>query len=666
VRAARSCWVVVALLVVALFAVGLPAQYHRLVELRGPDPMGGRAADTVHRIEAGGWSVHEYAGVVLALDIALAVGFVALGVLVFRVRGRDPWTLAYALAMVAFGCSFSLVPQAWGEEHPAGSLLVDLVTWSALTGGVMVLLLFPDGRPATSWVPLVVAGYAVWEAARLAGVAALDSTGFAVSVVVGVAVIVASAVRYRRAASSERDQLRWAAGGIVVGLGGFVLFGYVVPVAGLIDTASGSTGALALTGCLFGSLLAIPAGMTVALVRSRLWDVDLVVNRALVYGALSLAVVLGYGCLGYAAARLSRTGGIVVMVAASLVITLVLHPARTLLQRRVNRWMYGRRDDPRGALALLGERLSDDVDSDAALETVGATVQEVLRLRAARVRLAGESPDPPGERPASYDVAMQIVHAGEQVGVLEVATRRGESLGRRERTLLRELAAACGPAVASVRLTRELRRSRERLVVAREAERKRLRDDLHDGVGPSVASLMLQAGALRRRLPPGSELDAALVRLRADAAALVGEIRGLVRGLRPPVLDDRGLDGAVQDLAIGLRDAGIATTVEIAGSLTELPEAVELALYRIVQEACTNVVRHADGCRICLRALGDDVTLSVVDDGCGLRPGRHPGLGLTTMRGRAAELGGRCEVRRRPAGGTEVRVVLPARLVHDG
>jgi signal transduction histidine kinase len=207
----------------------------------------------------------------------------------------------------------------------------------------------------------------------------------------------------------------------------------------------------------------------------------------------------------------------------------------------------------------------------------------------------------------------------------------------------------------------DLQRSRERLVLAREEERRRLRRDLHDGLGAQLAALNVQAGVLRtliQRDPAAA--DAAAVELRAELRASIANIRRLVYDLRPRALDELGLLAALRESATQYAAGGPAISVEAPENLPPLPAAVEVAVYRIVQEALANVVRHAHATR-CMVQLGLDggLDLTVADDGTGLSPNGSAGVGLITMRERAAELGGTCVVRPGPTGGTEVRVYLP-------
>jgi signal transduction histidine kinase len=211
-----------------------------------------------------------------------------------------------------------------------------------------------------------------------------------------------------------------------------------------------------------------------------------------------------------------------------------------------------------------------------------------------------------------------------------------------------------------VALTADLRRSRERIVTAREEERRRLRRDLHDGLGPTLAAITVRAGATARLAEDRPELAVeSLLTIAEDAQAAVGEVRRLVHELRPPALDELGLAGALRSQAEKFAPA-LDVTVDSRGDLSALPAAVEVAAYRIACEALSNAARHAVAQLATVRLeAADDLKLEICDDGRGIPPDRQSGVGLTSMRERAAELGAQVAVRPRDGGGTTVSAVFP-------
>ncbi|MDQ3793410.1 MAG: sensor histidine kinase, partial [Actinomycetota bacterium] len=376
---------------------------------------------------------------------------------------------------------------------------------------------------------------------------------------------------------------------------------------------------------------------------------------------------------------LQLRGNLIISLLATGLAAVIFQPLRDRLQRGANRLMYGERDDPYAVLSRLGGRLESTLAHDAMLPAVTRTVREALKLPYAEIQLKREdgfetaaAVGDPGENA----LHLPLVYGGETVGRLVLRPRAGEEgFADAERRLLEDLAHQIGASAhaalmtdEALRLSADLQRSRERLVEAREEERRRLRRDLHDGLGPQLSSQALTIDAVRalmRRDPDAAE--ELLLDLKAEAQDAVTDIRRLVYGLRPPALDDLGLLGALRESAAQYGAKGLRISLEAPESLPPLSAAVEVAAYRIAQEALTNVARHA-GARTCTVSLAIEKTgvlcIEVRDDGRGIPdPQAHSavraGVGLTSMRERATELGGSLVVEPLPEGGTRVRARLP-------
>jgi signal transduction histidine kinase len=258
------------------------------------------------------------------------------------------------------------------------------------------------------------------------------------------------------------------------------------------------------------------------------------------------------------------------------------------------------------------------------------------------------------------------VYRGEQIGRLLVTPRRvGGQLSDRDRRLLADLAHPVALTVNAVELSARLQRVREQLVTTREEERRRLRRDLHDGLGPTLAGMVMQLDAasnVLRRDP--DRVEPVLAGLRSVAQEAVGDIRRLVYELRPPALDELGLIGAIREctdrFSCGEGQEGLAVSLRAPASMPALPAAVEVAALRIVQEAIANIARHAHA-RSCLVRVTTNGTLEVEirDDGVGLPADHRHGVGLTSMSERAYEVGGTCTITSTAGGGTVVLASLP-------
>ena len=413
--------------------------------------------------------------------------------------------------------------------------------------------------------------------------------------------------------------------------------------------------------------------------RYRLSDIDLLINRTLVYLALTICVVGLYvvvvGCLGL---LFHTTTNLLISLLTTGVVAVLFQPLRARLQRVVNRMLYGHRDEPYAVIANLGRRLESTLAPDTVLPTIVETVAHALKLPYVAITLRHHD----GFRvAAAYGhaqptiVILPLRYQAELVGQLLLGQRTpGEAFSSTDRQLLEMLADRAGAAAHAVRLTTDLQQltvdlqaTRERLVNAREEERRRLRRDLHDGIGPTLASLTQRLDLARALVLPDPQAAQTLLReLKGQTRATIADIRHLVYALRPPVLDELGLVSAIHEHAaqIGTPDA-LHVTVLAPPTLPALPAAVEVAAYRIVLEAVTNVVRHAQArtCIIDITLVTHDtrhtLCLEVRDDGAGIPDDQRTGVGIQSMYERSAELGGVCTVSSLPTRGTRVCAWLP-------
>lgn len=486
-------------------------------------------------------------------------------------------------------------------------------------------------------------------------------------------------IRLRRAQGDARDQVKWLVYGVALGMLIAVL-GNILPFAAGLDSApelSIIAGAVA--------PVAIIAAVGIAIVRHRLYDINLLINRTLVYSVLTALIVAMYVlAVGSLGALFQTRGSLVVSLVATGIVAVCFQPLRDWLQRAVNRLMYGERDNPYAVLSRLGKRLEEAVAPDAILATLLETVAQSLNLPYAAIVLgAPEAPRTTATygQPTAKPEQFALVFQGEILGQLLVGPRAyGETFNQSERTLLATIARQAGVAVHAAQLTMDLQRSRMQLVTAREEERRRLRRDLHDGLGPTLAALHLQTGAVRRLIRSNPDTAEGMVDdVRTEMQGLIEAIRQLAYALRPPALDEIGLAGAIQGRAANLSQCdnsdnsdnseksderahrGVRIHVE-APHLPPLPAAVEVAAYHIVQEALLNVVRHAQAtdCTVRLEWVDDLAGLSVeiVDNGQGA-PEYHAGVGIVSMRERATEIGGWCTIQPRAEGGTIVHARFP-------
>lgn len=422
--------------------------------------------------------------------------------------------------------------------------------------------------------------------------------------------------------------------------------------------------------------LLMPISIAVAILRYQLFDIDLMINRTLVYVALTSGVV-GIYALGVGALSLlfQSSGNLIVSLLATGLAALLFQPLRARLQRGVNRLMYGERDDPYAVLSHLGQRLEASISPDGILPTVVATISETLKLPYVAIDLiAGDLYDPV----ASYGLAptqkefgqlvIPLVYQNETIGRLILAPRSsGEYFTREEQRLLTDIARQVGVAAQTVQLTGHLQRSRRRIVTTLEEERRRLRRDLHDGLGPQLASVIIKIDAARNLLKQDpEEVEPLLRQLKVETRSALTDLRRIAYDLRPPALDELGLIPALHERVASLNQHS-TTRITFNASKNDqpLPAAVEVAAYRIAMEAVTNVMHHAqaENCRVTIRT-DQKLELEICDDGNGIPSDFRLGVGLRSMRERAAELGGTCMITNLKNGGTRVLATLPLNNFH--
>jgi signal transduction histidine kinase len=638
------------------------------------------------------WPVND--GSPLGVLPVLPLAMVGMFLTARRRGGLVGWLLlAGGIALVANG---ALSPDAHRvAPHNVTAAWLGLVSGFFLSQWFVILAavvpLFPEGRlPGPRWRPLM-------------AVAALASVFFALSILIPwsdasgtcrsgtcdatmhslenpmgikvlaplsvlfpvamllVAIVVAGGVgsllfRWLRCEPTERTQLAWLL--------------WAVGTSAAISAAAAGTQALSdsyrpwLDIVIFAPwTLLVPLAIAVAVSRSRLYDIDLVVSRSLAYGTLIIVLAGIYAAAVAVAGTLMA--GAVPSLAAAVLVAVCLAPLRDRLQRGANRLVYGQRDEPYQALASMARRLEGQIPPTEVVNSVVEGVANALRLpyvaltvpRPGQTALVASRGEPGGDR---FEV--ELIHRADVVGRLAVSAPSGQRLQGREQRLLADLARHAAAVIAAARLTVELEASRDRLAVVREQERRRIWSELHDGLGPLLTGVSFGLEAARNQVQGHTRAEQLLGELGGQVRDAIGDVRRMVQELRPPALAEHGLGIAVEHLTRALADAaGFEAEVRTTGCFDLLPAPLELAAYRIATEAVTNAARHANPTRVsvCIDATDDTLSIEVADDGIGLPEGHRPGGGLATMRQRAIELGGTCTVVRDDEGGTVVLASLP-------
>ena len=462
--------------------------------------------------------------------------------------------------------------------------------------------------------------------------------------------MVTAIVRHRRSTGAERDQMRWLVWAVLV-------MALILAITTVADLGSAIDSVIVVV-----AVLPVVA-MTVGVVRPTVVPVENLLVRTLVLGLVALCL-LGLDLL--VVEVLSRMlGGLDQrqLVTVVLLVTAIGYgPLRHRLYRLVQGWILGSRGNRYDVVAGLAASLESIDDGPAQFGAVAQAVADAFGVDYVSVevdRSGGERLTATrGVRPREVRT-LPITYRDTVVGRLVLPARGLRSrLSAKDESLLGDLIRQAATAARTSSLAEDLQASRERLVNAREEERRRIRRDLHDGLGPSLAGIVYQLETARLLVDDQPErVDAMLTQVGAQVQDTVADIRRLVHELRPPALDDRGLVGAIRQLA---ETQPIPVEVDADG-LGPMSAAVEVAAYRIVAESLTNVVRHAEAgtARVRLEVAGGDLVVEIADDGIGIGEDVQAGVGLLSVRERAAELGGRADVECPPSGGTVVRAVLP-------
>ena len=657
-----------------------------------------------------GYSDYGTVGLIVSVGSGLAFALVGGLILFYRPQNRIGWLCLWtgiglptvAAIDIYISCGLAGHFATWG---------IGYLTWFIYSFGFILILvpmfillpmLYPDGHfLSPRWRGLAISGLAVMGVASVGlsllpdfsrdnsfeafypvanpiGLAQLPTWWYSVfSTTLSMTVfflcfagIASMIVRLKRSEGDERQQMKWLAyflaTAVVVQLLFFELPGaYLYPW--IFDTIWYELIVLIV-------FLGFPSIIGLAIFKYRLYAIDVVINRTLVYGGLTLAVVLFYVLtVGLLSQLFHTSSNLIISLIATGLIAIAFHPVREYLQHNVNRLMFGQRDDPYAVLSHLSQQLQTTAVPAETLTSIVETIAGTLKLPYVAIELVEQDAQighaSYGE-PVAEIVKLPLRYQKESVGRLLVSPRApGEKFTAKEQQLLADIAAQTGAVASATRLTLALQRSREKLVLAREEERRRIRRDLHDGLGPTLASQTLKLDAVLDLLVDDPNAAGQQVKqLKSQTQQMVVDIRRLVYELRPPALDELGLLEALRAHVAQMSGANGRLHIVIEATpepLPSLPAAIEVAAYRIALEAVTNVIRHAQArdCRIHFIISKDEppasLILTVTDDGIGLPANLQSGVGLISMRERAEELGGTCEVGSNQRGGTRITAALP-------
>jgi signal transduction histidine kinase len=642
-------------------------------------------------------------------DVLFTVVFGSMGALGAVIASRQPgnpigWL--FLLTTIAGGVLF-VTEEYWryalDQEPPLPGAgwarwLSDWV-WGALLSVplVFVPLFFPDGRlPSRRWRPFAwfAVGYVAFAILTFAldpspggplpnpvGVEAveplvafMDGPGFVIVLLLGVISLISVILRYRRAGGQERQQIKWFAFGAAALVSVFL--------ADMLTSALGVTLPEPINTILVAvGFIALPVGAGIAILKHGLYEIDVVINRTVLYGVLAVFITAVYvGIVVGVGALVGSRGNLFLSIVATAVVALAFQPVRQWARHFANRLVYGKRATPYEVLSAFSEHVGDGYTSDDILPRMATMIGEATGAERARVWIrvgnelrpvaawpngalgdplrsdGGRFPDfPPGER------AFPVRHQGEVLGALTAETSRREPLNPTQEKLLEDLAAQAGLILRNVILIEELRASRQRLVTAQDEERRRLERNIHDGAQQQLVALAVKMRLLKTlaRKDPG-QADELVDQLQADSQDALDNLRDLARGIYPPLLADRGLSEALDAQA---RKAPMPVEV-LRNGVGRYPQDTEATAYFCVLEALQNIAKYANAQQAVVQLDESDgrLVFSVSDDGSGFDVDSTPrGAGLQNMTDRVEALGGSLDVESTPGEGTIVTGRIPIR-----
>jgi signal transduction histidine kinase len=648
-------------------------------------------------------------------DALFALAFGTTGALIATRRPANPIGWLFLTAGILGGANLLSSEFASYSIHhevavPGGNTAKWFSDWLWFQGQlifVFLLLLFPDGSlPSPRWRPLVwivVSGTAlaliggwlsptapatfddpitIWPLPGTLGATArtVSSAGTVLTLLTLLFSTSAPIVRYRRATAEVRQQLKWFAA--AAGLVGMILIAFIA----VMTTAPSYASLLSVLWVIAASMIPVATG--IAILRHRLYDIDVVINKAVVFAVLAafitvvyLAIVVGIGAL------VGARGNFALSILATAIIAVAFQPARERARHLANRLVYGKRATPYETLSEFAGRMSEAFATEEILPRMARILGEGTGARRAEVwlRVGGEirpAASWPEEQPMSNPISLQsddvpeiddvdrvvaVRHHGELLGALAVSKPPTEPLTPAEDELISDLASQAGLVLRNVRLTselqarlEELQASRQRLVTAQDEERRRLERNLHDGAQQQLVSLAIKLRMARSISDKDSaKADQILAEVEREAADALEDLRDLARGIYPPLLADQGLVAALSAQA---RKAALSVEI-VSDGVGRYPQEIEAAVYFCCLEALQNAAKYARASRAVVRLAGDDQSLnfSVEDDGAGFDPATTPrGTGLQNMADRVEALGGRFEIDSRPGEGTRVTAKIPA------
>ncbi|MGJ7910080.1 histidine kinase [Neobacillus sp. LXY-1] len=693
----RVTVLVMALLTAILFIYSIPQYYQYIKSNCIAQSCTGfyNPAPGTNWLQNHGISPAEYSFAYVSIYAVFGLVYITAGTVLLWKKSSGLIGLLGSFMLISLGGTFTPIMSGIKLIHPLLTYLVQVIEAGGMTAFILFFFLFPNGKFAPRWSAYLCMTIIILRVPGMLFPSTIIDLQHGPKLFFGIwffiwigSLISVQIFRYKTVLTPlEKQQAKWVVYGVVMALMGLMS----VSILFIFQEKAISAQPYQLYAVEIGVhafMMLIPLAILIAMLKHRLWDIDIIVNRTLVYGILTACTVLFYvTAVWYTGLLFDTKNHVVISFIATGIVAVLFSPIKQHIQRFINRRMYGENDDPYSVLNRLSKELENPLDPEAVLKLVIRTIKDSLRLPYASLSLHQNG----GEVLAAEDgeffdecFSFSLYYRGEEIGALKLSPRSpGERFTVSDHKfldmLIRQASAVVQSAKASIdlkMLAADLQESREQLVIAREEERRELRSNLHDGLAPRLAALALTAAAAEDLVEKNPTATKEILSdLQSTIRQTVSEIRGIVYDLRPPTLDEMGLIGAIDERIKELslvsqrqdQGPGIQFSLNAPEKLPVLPAAVEVAAFRILTEALVNVVRHSKATACSIRILFNEnqehgLHMLIEDNGVGLSPRKNRekgGIGMESMNQRANELGGKFLVAHSEKGGTKITVFLP-------
>ncbi len=675
-RLSRITWLGIAVLMSILLCLAIGPRYQNMMTPYAEETLDFFRA-SIPSFEALGISQRSLAiFTVLTEGIQLAF-FIGLGGLIFFKLPNQIFPLFTSAVFMGYAAGSTYLLNPLADIHPAFGTIENLIQTMTIISLPLFFFLFPNGKFVSAWSKYFALGWAILTVAwfifpNMIGNMLYEDVAWrtpvfslALITLMFQSGLASQLYRYFKVATlEEKQQTKW----VVLGIFFFCTCSGIRFAIGTVVDGVPEMWGLALVWITSYATLLMPISITIALFRYRLWQIDRILSHAIAYTTL-ISILLGIYLLVIVGSQyLLGSSNLVINFVATILVALLLQPLYQRLDKAISQFFFGDRDNPIEVLGMIGDRLERALSPEDVLPAIVETVHSALRVPYAAITIKQQDGYKMQSEIGELEettfgnlLRLPLSYQGDEVGQLWVSPRTSaDPFNQQDEQLLNTIASQAGTAVHAVQLTDALQDSRQRIVTTREEERKRLQRDLHDGLGPALAAQIFRLGAARGLLATDPQAaDNLLGDLEKGLEATMMDIRRLVYGLRPLALDQLGLIGAIQSF-ITHNKSSCPIELELPEQLPHLNAATEVAAYRIIQTAVDNVIKHSQATqgKVTLTA-GRNLTIKIDDNGIGVSNKNQLGVGLTSIRERAEELGGELTIIDLRPTGTSIRITLP-------